>query len=260
MITIAAYSDTHTKHRNIPKLQTPVTIAIHTGDAFGFYHDIPQMRHAVDRFTCWFTSIPAQHHIYVPGNHDMAVCKYPHESIPILRAHGIHVLCDVEDWPDDVWNNIVPLSWHSNHDMSHMVELEGLKFWGSPATPEFRGWEFMHEHARLRQIWDGIPLDTEIVLTHGPAHGSLDTTLSGNNAGCRALKDRLSVVHPVLHIHGHIHESRGFVMSPSELWTVNASNMNMLGQMCPPTIIEIEKSLVSSDENEIVTDYQINMR
>ena len=48
------------------------------------------------------------------------------------------------------------------------MELYGYKIYGSPYTPEFCGWAFMEEREDLKLIWEKIPTDTDILITHGP--------------------------------------------------------------------------------------------
>ena len=46
-------------------------------------------------------------------------------------------------------------------------------------------------------------------LTHGPAYQIFDRTNRYDDAGCEALRARLSVLRPRLHLVGHIHEAHG---------------------------------------------------
>ena len=36
-------------------------------------------------------------------------------------------------------------------------------------------------------MWDKIPKDTDILITHGPPYKLLDQTITGIDAGCRDL-------------------------------------------------------------------------
>lgn len=50
----------------------------------------------------------------------------------------------------------------------------------------------------------------EILLTHTPPLGVLDTTRRGKSAGCKYLSTQLNELHACrLHIFGHIHEAHG---------------------------------------------------
>ena len=46
-------------------------------------------------------------------------------------------------------------------------------------------------------------------LTHGPAYRIFDRTNGHDDAGCEALRTRLSDLRPKLHLVGHIHEAHG---------------------------------------------------
>ncbi|KAF3920503.1 hypothetical protein ABW20_dc0107927 [Dactylellina cionopaga] len=57
-----------------------------------------------------------------------------------------------------------------------------------------------------------LPEQIQVVLTHGPAYGILDTVASsegGGNVGCRQLLKLLRDVKPLLGVFGHIHEAAG---------------------------------------------------
>src|SRR5260221_12775419 len=58
-------------------------------------------------------------------------------------------------------------------------------------------------------IYAQVPLDTEIMVTHGPPHKILDFTGGGDHTGCEELWKRLKTIQPRLHVFGHVHESRG---------------------------------------------------
>jgi hypothetical protein len=49
----------------------------------------------------------------------------------------------------------------------------------------------------------------DIVITHTPARGHVDTATKDDRAGCEVLKKRLAEVRPKLSVCGHIHEGRG---------------------------------------------------
>ena len=56
-----------------------------------------------------------------------------------------------------------------------------------------------------------IPHNMDIVVTHGPAWGHLDTVVGQSmNLGCELLAERLKVVKPKIHVCGHIHSGYGY--------------------------------------------------
>jgi Icc-related predicted phosphoesterase len=96
------------------------------------------------------------------------------------------------------------------------TEFGGLKIYGSPWTPEFFQWAFMKKRGpELKAVWDKIPDDVDILITHGPPYGILDKVdLSSRgdefkHAGCEDLLRRLEDIKPKLHVFGHIHSDGG---------------------------------------------------
>ncbi|KAI9753112.1 MAG: clathrin associated protein complex large subunit [Chaenotheca gracillima] len=84
-----------------------------------------------------------------------------------------------------------------------------FKVFGSPFSPERGLWAFGYPQERSTALWDEIPLDTDIVLTHTPPQSSCDVGKDRGNAGCEALRHALGRVKPRLAICGHVHEGRG---------------------------------------------------
>lgn len=143
---LVCISDTHNTHKtlNIPRGD----ILIHAGDATGQGTSLE-----VNRFLAWFSTRPHRHKILVAGNHDWLFQHDPDGAAQLLRANpGITYLQDSG------------------------VEIEGVKFWGSPWQPWFCDWAFNlpRNGPALRQVWNKIPLDTEVLITHGPPRGMLD--------------------------------------------------------------------------------------
>lgn len=54
------------------------------------------------------------------------------------------------------------------------------------------------------ELWDAVPFDTDILVTHTPAY-----TLCDDSLGCRDLRTALARVRPRLHVCGHVHQARG---------------------------------------------------
>ncbi|PQJ82612.1 metallophosphoesterase family protein [Polaribacter glomeratus] len=64
-------------------------------------------------------------------------------------------------------------------------EIADLKIWGSPVQPEFYNWAFNIECGKeIKQHWDLIPKNIDILITHGPPYGILDKTTRNDLVGC----------------------------------------------------------------------------
>ncbi|GKT94934.1 calcineurin-like phosphoesterase [Colletotrichum tofieldiae] len=89
---------------------------------------------------------------------------------------------------------------------------------GSPYSPRNGLWAFGYDApqhgsvgatADLPTLWDDIPLDADIVVTHTPPHAHCDESRARRAAGCEALRRALWRVRPRLAVCGHVHEGRG---------------------------------------------------
>ncbi len=204
-----AISDTHGQHH---KLILPEgDILIHAGDISG-----RGLAFEVTEFLNWFTVQNFKYKIFVAGNHDFFFEQESAEAVNKIIPAGIIYLNDSE------------------------VIIDGIKIWGSPISPWFYNWAFnRHRGAAIQKHWDLIPADTNILVTHGPAHKILDTTVSGHNAGCEDLLDTINTIRPKVHLCGHIHEAYGTIKKWGTTF-INASVLNEKYQMVNvPVVFEL---------------------
>jgi hypothetical protein len=82
-------------------------------------------------------------------------------------------------------------------------------------------WAFGYGADEAAHIWDAIPLDSDIVITHTPPKYHCDETKERSAAGCPALREALWRVRPRLAICGHVHEGRGVERIR---WDIGGSN------------------------------------
>lgn len=190
---IVCISDTHSKHQ----LSLPDgDMVIHAGDISrtGSSEDVV-------KFLVWFRQLPYKHKVFIAGNHDFLFERYPHKALELVNAHG---------------DGIVYL------EQSYKV-IDGIKIYGSPYTPAFFNWAFQLYGDDGLKLWQNIPLDTNILITHGPPRGILDRTDRGDVVGCPDLANRIPYLTDLkLHIFGHIHEASG-VFHSGKTWFCNAS-------------------------------------
>lgn len=115
------------------------------------------------------------------------------------------------------------------------TEFEGLKIWGSPWTLKFPRMNpkcmafTVDTEEQLKEKWDMIPDDIDILITHSPPHGILDKCPNGN-VGSKSLSQNIEKLKPKLHVFGHIHECGGskvlYKHNGPNTWCVNASIVN----------------------------------
>ena len=180
---VVLISDTHGSSSDISLPIVPGDLIIHSGD---FTRSRAYAEEDFYDFIEWFSSLDYKYKILVSGNHDKFIYENREAAKILLHTYGIIYLEDSS------------------------VVLEGIKFYGSPWTPTFLNWYFMKPNNKLADIYEKIDIDTQVLITHGPAYGILDITHSNIHAGCNALRYRVENL-PSLKYHafGHIHESRG---------------------------------------------------
>jgi Icc-related predicted phosphoesterase len=132
-------------------------------------------------FRAWLRKVPAQKIVAVAGNHDFIFQNRP-DLIPALP-------------------------WYYLQDSG--IELLGCHIWGTPWQPVFFDWAFNLEENILEQKWELIPMNTDILLLHGPPYGYGDRNSKDEHTGSPSLTKRILEIQPALAICGHIHEARG---------------------------------------------------
>ena len=216
MIKIVCISDTHNRS-NLPAIPE-CDILLHAGDAT---MDGKKMDEVV-KFANWFGSddIPAKHRVFVPGNHDFLFEENYHLAQEVMGNSAIK--------PITVLNQ-------------QSVTLEGLNIYGEPRQPWFYGWAFNIQHERMKLVWDLVPENTHIIVTHGPPHGYGDTTVrDGRSVGCpHQTKQILGSKNLKLVVCGHIHSGYGLYQCGSTI-IANASVCNeQYRPVNPPLVIEL---------------------
>jgi Icc-related predicted phosphoesterase len=186
MKRITLISDTHTKHREL--CLPGGDMLIHSGDIMNSGYN----KNDIIDFLKWFESQDYEELIFIAGNHDR-----------LFENNQQDVKAIIDEYPlvtylEDNW-----------------VDVDGIKIYGTPWQPEFYNWAFNlpRNGEDLMKMWEMIPADTDILITHGPPQGHLDTSGHPYNEpllGCNLLRDRVDAVKPKIHVFGHIHGSSGY--------------------------------------------------
>mgnify|MGYP006383592883 FL=1 len=184
-------SDTHSYHRllNIPK---DIDIVAHSGDFTNYYDRYKNITEAID-FIHWFGNLDIKHKVLIAGNHDASAFYKESDLMYWIEYYNIHYL------------------------ENETVEIEGLKIHGSPNTPTFGNWYFMKSRDKLFKHWnESIPLDTDVLIVHGPPKGVLDLSYSREGkleyCGCKSLKTLcLEKLNLKACLFGHIHNNEDII-------------------------------------------------
>ncbi len=190
-----AISDTHCRHLNLKLPKGDVLL--HAGDI-----SYKGQKNEIVDFLQWLAKLPYKHKIFIAGNHDFYFEKEKIAQIQSLIPDGVTYLNDEE------------------------IIIDGVKIWGSPVTPWFFNWAFNRRRGKeINRHWQKIPDDSDIILTHGPVYGILDSVLNNTNAGCADLLQTIEKIKPKAHVCGHIHEGYGVIKKNGTTF-INASVLN----------------------------------
>lgn len=202
---ITFISDTHTKHDKVSGFLTGGDLLVHAGDLTGRGYITE-----IENFMTWYDNIKNYDtKVFIAGNHDFGFENDNEKVKGLLTGYKT-----IEYLQDDLLM--------VGDDYDKMV-----KIWGTPWQPEFHNWAFnLPRGEKLKEKWDMIPVDVDILVTHGPAFGKLDyVPYDGKNVGCEDLLNRIQEIKPKIHVCGHIHSGRGIVFSEGTLY-INAAVLN----------------------------------
>jgi Icc-related predicted phosphoesterase len=209
---ITVLSDTHTRHGLIPMEDLPGgDLILHAGDIMNSGYN----KNDIHDFCTWFHSLDQyEDKVFIAGNHDRMFENHPLEANTIVNNYGSVIYLQDDDF--------VIYGDGPNGDMPE----NNIRIYGSPWQPEFYSWAFNlpKNGIEISGKWEAIPDNTDILVTHGPAYGTLDTVAGRqyDNLGCELLAERIERLKPKIHVCGHIHSGRGIEYKNRTLF-INAS-------------------------------------
>lgn len=176
-VKIVAISDTHRQHWKM---------TIPDGDILLFCGDAElDSFEALKDFNEWLGTLNFRYKVVIGGNHDFFTEKCNKEELNSFFTNAIYLEND-------------------------SVQIEGINIFGSPYSPKFNDWAWMLNSNQLEQIWELIPTNTNILITHTPPFGILaDTEFSAWPLGCPTLLKKIEYLKIPYHCFGHIHNGSG---------------------------------------------------
>ncbi len=211
MIKILTISDQHGLLSPLDKIE-PADLCLISGDIcphfktsyVGDYGDcLGQSQWLSLVFKPWMDALPVKQTYFCWGNHDWVGEKTPH-LLPSFANPKNKINCIQDDF----------------------VVYKGLKIWFSPWSLYFFGWAFNAPEEGgeefLKQKYDQIPNDTDIIVSHTCPHGYGDKTNTLENTGPISLFNRMVDIKPKLIVGGHIHCDRN-IFKYKNTTIVNAS-------------------------------------
>jgi Icc-related predicted phosphoesterase len=200
LLRILALSDTHELHRELNRLPE-ADLLIHAGDWTFF----SKRMSVLSDFDEWLKEQPIRRQIIlVPGNHEFYLEA---DASQRARTASASIL------------------------MAEPLSIDGLNLWGSPVTPLYGGAFGLSSAESRAAHYAAIPLDTHILITHGPPYGILDGKPgTSEHLGCPQLLEAVLRVKPLVHIFGHVHTGYGIQVNADTTF-INAALLGPDGDM-----------------------------
>ena len=148
------------------------------------------------QFNDYLGTLPYPHKIVLSGNHDL-LYELKYDNLAQLLSNAVYLK-------------------HGE------LRIENLKIWGSSWQPPLFGYQ-----------WSQIPKNIDLLITHIPPYGILDSTSFGRHLGSKQLLNRIQEVTPKIHVFGHVHESYGKekqVISGKEVIFMNCTAIKGFGK------------------------------
>lgn len=160
-------------------------------------------------FDSFMARLPHPVKLVIAGNHEVTFEKHGIHPFPTIIRKQLGLPMTALD--TEVTNACKDLLQHMLYLEDESVEICGIKMYFTPWVPIFGTWGFgIRRGQNLLDIWNRIPSDTDILVTHSPPCGYGDETKGNNNAGCvELLNTVVQRVKPKFHIFGHIHNGYG---------------------------------------------------
>ena len=204
-------SDTHTRHED---LEVPRADAvIHCGDEANVRKPWLNSLEAKPFFR-WFSELDIETKIFVPGNHSTAF------------AEG---LIKPEEYPS------------IRFLIQESMTFAGLHVFGKPYKPAFFDWAYMKPREEINVLWDTIPNNVDILISHGPPKGIRDVTRDwrtkapiyvGSKSLMRQVNERIK---PRIHAFGHLHDEAGIknfgTETHGDTQFINCSSVDLQGNL-----------------------------
>mmetsp|Transcript_113186 Transcript_113186/g.327010 ORF Transcript_113186/g.327010 Transcript_113186/m.327010 type:complete len:306 (+) Transcript_113186:99-1016(+) len=217
-VRFVCFSDTHGKHSAIiDEHKPPADVLLHAGD---FTNSGEPCQ--VESFAKWLGEYPAAHKVVIAGNHD--VTFHPEYY---ATHHGRFHRKGAFD-PQETRQLLIGSGTCTYLEDSE-TEVLGYRIYGSPWQPAFCDWAFnLPLGEPLRKVWERIPEEVDILITHGPPQGIGDKCSHGAHVGCpdllQAIRDRRCAIS----LAGHIHEAHGVEMDEAlGIAYINASTCTL---------------------------------
>lgn len=188
---ICSVSDVHFTQSGLPHQRPPISTP--DADVLTVSGDltIRGNTNELNSFKLWLDSQPQKYKVVIAGNHDFCFQdsrQFEARAILSKRVLGEEVV----------------------YLQDEEATIEGVRFYGAPWQPWHHDWAFnLRRGKEIKEKWDLIPSNIDVLLVHGPPFGYGDRVTSGERVGCSDMLNAIDEKKPKIVCFGHIHEDTG---------------------------------------------------
>jgi Icc-related predicted phosphoesterase len=182
-------------HGFLPQIKQRTHILLIAGDISPLYiqEDRLKMKNWLsDTFIPWTKTVPVDKIVLIAGNHDFFFMDTPkHEILTLFKPINKIMYLDNEAAPCYVNNT-------------------KLMIYGTPYCHKYGLWAFMESDDKLKELYNNIPKNVDIIISHDAPHSFGDTDVlleygQTDHLGNKPLADKLLQTDYKLAVCGHIH-------------------------------------------------------
>lgn len=182
-------------------------------------------------FQTWALNLDCKYVAFVAGNHDFVLQD-------LDKEYNCFEVCRLLFQAD--------AHYKIRYLLDTCINLDGVNIYGTPWIPSLKNWAFYGDSDFLKETFDLIPEDADIILTHCPPRlGEQGVVLQNNhwnrgaNFGCEELRNALknkfyNRKEPIYVLSGHIHSGKHEI---EELDCLRMRNVSIMDEDYEPTYL-----------------------
>ena len=141
-------------------------------------------------FKEWTDNLPCNKVLFVAGNHDLGLEHHQERYEKLFpKDNKVTYLCNTS------------------------YDYKGIKIFGTPYCKQFGHWAFMEDDNTLTKLFEEIPYNLDILMSHDAPYGCTDICLqqldwiSKDHLGNMPLRNAIIEKKPKIVFHGHLHST-----------------------------------------------------
>lgn len=149
----------------------------------------------ITQFKPWTYNLPVEKVYFIAGNHDLWFERKYFDAISIFSEYD-------------------KATYLANNTIDHISSQDSKVYsiYGTPYCHQFGHWSFMYSEKTLTKLFEAVPNNLDILITHDAPYGVSDVCLEGwaadgEHKGGQALRDVIINKKPKYCFHGHLHSS-----------------------------------------------------